>query len=227
MERLVAAAILFGGLLISSAYADELNYNLYSLQSSVSDDIANDLMVVNLVATHQSAKAEEASTAVNRDMSWALNNIDKGKVSTRTDGYTTSPEYKNSKITRWTVTQSLRLESEDFEFLTDLVTELQGRLQVRSMTFGVKPETRAAFENDLISKVLESYRQRAQIIADSMQASGYDMVGTHINTQNTYSPVYSRAQSSRFESFASSDIAVESGESKVTVTVSGEIQLQF
>lgn len=227
MKSLVFFVFAFFGFSAVCAQAEELNYNLYSLQASVSGDIANDLMIVNLVATHQSARAEEASAAVNRDMTWALGHIDIDRVSTRTDGYNTSPQYRNDKITHWTVTQNLRLESEDFEFLTDLVTELQSRLQVRSMSFAVKPETREAMENALIAEVLDAYRQRAQIVADSMQADAYEMVNTHINTQSSYSPVYSRAQASRLSSYADESVAVEAGESKLTVSVSGEIQLVF
>ena len=215
-------------LLANTADAEELNYNLYSLQAEVSRDVANDLMIVSLVTTHQAATASEAANQVNADMEWALDIAEaESEIITRTEQYNTYPQYRSEKIVGWTVSQSLRLETDDFETLTDLIGELQERLNVQSMQFAVKRETRAEVENQLIEEVLEAYRRRADIVAKSMGADSYDMVDTNINTQNGYVTVSARHRTDSFNSLQEAPVSVEAGESNISVTVNGQIQLVF
>ena len=138
--------LLFLGLTLPAiGHSEVLNYNLYSLQAAVSRSVENDLMVVSLVATHQAATAAEAGNLVNTDMEWVLAEVEREQaVTARTERYTTSPQYRNQTIVGWTVSQSLHLETDDFEQLTDLVGVLQERVNVQSMQFSVKPETRKA-----------------------------------------------------------------------------------
>ena len=220
--------LLFLGLTLPAiSHSEVLNYNLYSLQAAVSRSVENDLMVVSLVATHQAATAAEAGNLVNTDMEWVLAEVEREQaVTARTERYTTSPQYRNQTIVGWTVSQSLHLETDDFEQLTDLVGVLQERVNVQSMQFSVKPETRKTVENQLIEEALAAYRERADIVAKSMKASSYDMVNTSLNTQGAYTPIYARAQSSKLVSSVAAP-AVEAGESNVSVTVGGQIQLAF
>jgi len=213
--------------------AEELNYNLYQLHASANEDIANDLMVVTLKSLHQADSAQQASEQVNKDMQWALSELSKdARVSAKTEGYRTYPQYRNEKIRAWTVAQNLRLESDDFEWLTDKIAKLQERLNVQSMSFGVKPETRTILENKLMTEVLAAYRQRADIVVNAMQAKGYKIVNTSINTQGSYSPQFAqRSQGKSLQISALSEShtqpAVESGETKITVNVNGQVQLEF
>ena len=228
MKNALKATILVSLALSFASMAEELNYNLYSLQAAVSKDVENDLMIVSLVTTHQAATASEAANQVNADMEWALEEVeDESEIIARTEQYNTYPQYRSEKIVSWTVSQSLRLETDDFEQLTDLIGELQERLNVQQMQFAVKPETRASVENQLIEEALEAYRQRADIVAKSMGADSYDIVNTNLNTQGAYTPVYSRAQTSKLEVFSADAPSVEAGESNISVTVNGQIQLVF
>lgn len=208
--------------------AEDLNYNLYHLQASASREIANDLMVATLITNHQAATAESASNEVNQDMEWALEQLEgESEIVASTERYNSWPQYRSEKIVGWNVSQTLRIESVDFEVLTDLIGELQTRMQVQSMSFTVKTETREAAENELIAEALDAYRARAMIVSKSMNAESYDVVTSNINTQNYNSPYYARAESASMSSVARAAPAVESGESKVTVTVNGQIQLVF
>lgn len=228
MSKLLALVIAVLAFQPTIGVAEDLNYNLYHLQASASREIENDLMVVTMMTTHQAETAQRASDEVNDYMDWALSQLeDKSEIDARTEQYNTWPQYRSEKIVGWNVSQTLRMESSDFEALTDLVGEFQTRLQVQSMSFAVKTETREAAENELISEALEAYRARADIVSESMQAESYDLVTSNINTQNYNSPVYSRARTESFSSDARAAPAVEAGESKVTVTVSGQIQLVF
>ena len=211
--------------------AEELNYNLYQIQASASGDIDNDLMVVTLKALHQADNAQKASAQVNEDMQWALKLLGKDKaVTMKTEGYSTQPQYRSNKIRGWAVSQQLRLESSDFDVLSKRVGELQERLNVLSMRFTVKPKTRSAFEDSLMIEALAAYRQRAETVARAMEAKGYDVVSTNINTQGSYSPHLRQQSRSAISSFSEESVsapAVESGETTVTVNVNGQVQLKL
>ncbi|NNE37891.1 MAG: SIMPL domain-containing protein [Gammaproteobacteria bacterium] len=227
-KKLIPLLVIFL-LPIHPVWADEdVLFNQIHINAQVERDVENDQLEVSMVVEKQGNRPEDIAYEVNETMQWALEQAEgKSEIEINTRSYQTFPIYKNRLIVGWRATQELLLKSTDITELTDLVGELQERLQVRNMQFSPTRETRVRIENELISEAMEAFRQRADIIKQHMDEDEYRIVNLHVNTGNSGPVMYRDAMVSRA---ATMDMAmemapaVEAGTSKVIVTVSGSIQ---
>jgi predicted secreted protein len=215
------------------SYANEpdgdLNYNLYHLSASAEDEIDNDIMKVTLLASQQSLKSSDANKVVNQQMSAALGILKKTKdIQYQTGNYQTQPVYQNRQITGWNASQKIELKSTDVDQLSDVLGKLQKELKISSMSFDVSKPVRQKAENSLSVEALNQFKQRAELIQKTMGADQYQVVAIDINT-GTQRPPMQRTMMRADMSMSSASPAplVESGNSTVTVNVTGQIQLIF
>lgn len=215
----------------SAVSAEELNYNLINIDASAKTELANDLMVVTLSSFHQDDKSERAASQVNRDMAWAIDLLKRNsKVKYKTSGYNTYPNYsRNNRITSWTASQRVVIESADFDAVGDLLTKLQERLKMESMRFTTKDETRDSVQDELTVNALDAFKHKAKLVQKAMDAKSYRIVKVSIDQQGHHNPpvAYARAE---MKSLAMSDVApvaMEAGESTLSTHVRGSIQLVY
>lgn len=205
--------------------ADEaLRYNQVHLQAQQSRSVSNDTMHVTLSTFANMRDAAELAERINRDMEWALakaSAVTGVKVST--GSYQTWPVYRDNVMKGWRGQQSLMLEGTDTKGLSRLAGELQEKLQIKSMNFSVSDEKRTGVENGLITMALDAFKQRARIVGDNLQATGYRVVDININTMAQRPPIVYQARAAALEAVA--PVAAEAGESDIRVTVNGTIEL--
>lgn len=205
-------------------------YDQYTLQASAEGEVDNDLMLVRLQVEHEDRDASRLAEKVNADMQWALEQLaGSPSISVKTENYTTYPKYEQNRIAGWHSAQTLSLSGQDFDAIKAAVQILQGRLQVQGMAFQPTGETRKKAEDGLINQALDNLKHRAAIVQKNMGASGYRIMQININTGGRQAgrarmnnEMMSMARSASIEAAP----AVESGESKISVSVSGQIQLQ-
>ena len=78
--------------------------------------------------------------------------------------------------------QELVVEGSDVAALSALLGELQERLQLVRLDFGVSPERRASVEGELVEEALESFRTRAERIRRKLGALRYELVHVQLHT---------------------------------------------
>ena len=91
----------------------------------------------------------------------------------------------------------------------------------------VKPVTRETASNALIKKALFAFKDRAQLVQETMSAKSYKIVDIDVQTGGTVGRMYDD-QAPRMEmmrSSVASEPAIEAGSSRVSVQVRGRIQL--
>jgi predicted secreted protein len=211
------------------AFADDEDrkYNQIRFQAQISESIANDRMQVILTVHGEDDEPSNLAGKINRDMEWALEKIRTEKtVKANSGGYQTFPVYRKEVVIGWRGRQDLTLESGDVSALSRLVGQLQERLQVRSMSFSVSDEARSAVENRLIGEALDAFKQRARIVQKNFQSKGYRLVDLNINTSSPIPPPVPRGMVRMAAAQEQAPVSVEAGESKVTVSVSGVIELR-
>lgn len=215
-------------LLSSAVFAEELNYNLVSLSAQAEREVPNDLMRVVLAVEHQDDKPSEVANKVNGDMRWALTLLKRyPKIKAQTEQYNTYPVYDKHKIKAWRASQQLALESEDFAVLSNVLRDLQARLQVKQMQFVPTKATRKKVEDELVAAALTAFNERADLVKDTMKAKSYKVLDLNINTQAGHEPIPYRqprvkmAMSMEAEPAA----AVQSGTTTMNVQVHGRVQL--
>ncbi len=203
--------------------------NRVSFAVERSREVANDQLTAVIGVTHEDADPAKLADRINRDMSWALE-IARGRkgVEVKSGGYHTVPiqDPDKRRLRHWRGSQDIILESGDPRAVTDLLGELQARLQLRSIAFGVSPERRRSVEDELIDEALTAFRERAGRVSRNLGASGYGIVQIRVDTGPPMRPVPMRALG-RAEAMSMAAPALEAGSSRVQVGANGTIELEF
>lgn len=201
--------------------------NRVSLSASAESEVENDLLVANLYSEHQSQHQKEVSEHVNKAVTWALEKSKKiDGIKVQTTQYNTSPLYNKRVITGWRARQGIRLESTDSASLGDLIGELQEKLLVGSINYGVSKETRDAAEEALTAQALAQFTKRAKMIAEQLGRDSYQIVQIHVNTQGGHPVPVSYATRGLASAEAKvSAPSIDAGVQNVTVSVNGTIEV--
>jgi predicted secreted protein len=148
-------------------------------------------------------------------------------VKVRSGNTSTYPVYsKNGRtIENWRMRSELLLESKDQAALSELLGKLQTQLAVGQLTLETREDTARAAENPAIGDAIAAFNARAKIVAASL---GGNWRVLHMNVNNTSGmppprPLM-RSKVAMAEA-AMADMPVEAGESRVSVNISGQIEI--
>lgn len=220
---------------VSPAFTQDTHqpvYNVFSLHSEASAEVDNDLMIATLMVEAEDRDPAVLASKVNSSMSWAVNVLRPfGALKTKTRDYQTYPRYdtgKNRKLIGWRASQSIQIETDDFEAAGKAIQKLQERLQVKGIQLAAKPETRAAAADELINEALTTFKKRATLIQRNMGASGYKVLDVNVQSDQPSGPMYDVAPM-QYESMRSAAMvaepSIEAGTSRVSVQIFGRVQL--
>jgi predicted secreted protein len=198
-----------------------------TLAASATASVPNDRMLAWVRAEADNADAAAAAGVVNARMgkALALAKATKG-VEASTSGYSSHQITEKNQPPRWRVAQTLKLESGDFTALSALITQLQadGGMVVDGTQFSVSDASRRKAEDSLTQQAIKSWQARATEAARGFGFDGWRVGSVAIQTGESFRPQpVMRAMA--FEAKAA-PVAVEAGNSDVTVTVSGEAILE-
>lgn len=214
---------------IANAAENDPLFDQYSLHAQVEGEVSNDLLTVELSVQGQDKDSASLANRINADMQWALDLLKRyPTVKSRTRDYRTWPRYerKDNRIIGWHASQTLALESEDFDAARKAIQKLQEKLQITNMVMTPRLATRISVENTLINQALNRFKERADIVQLNMGAADYRIIDVSINTDQhraAYSPgIQARGMSAEVATAP----AIEGGSSRVVVRVDGRIQLQ-
>jgi predicted secreted protein len=198
-----------------------------TLSASATASVPNDRMLAWMRAESDHADAAAAASVVNTRMGNALARAKATKgVDASTSGYSSFQITDKNQPTRWRVAQTLKLESSDFAALSGLITQLQGEggLVVDGTQFSVSDASRRKAEESLTQQAIKSWQTRATEAARGFGFDGWRVGKVAIQTGESFRPQpVMRAMA--FEAKAA-PVAMEGGNSDVTVTVSGEALLE-
>jgi len=207
----------------------EPQYDVYQLSAEAEIDVANDFMSVNLVATSTGSDPAELANKINAIMGWAVAQLGPyTAIDSQTLDYQTHPQYERngSRIKGWVASQSLQLETDDFEQAGKAIQLLQERMQVQGMRLKAKADTRERAEERLINTALEAFKRRALLVQTNMGAGGYRVMNLSINTSGPQSNYHENMRGTTSKLSVSSAPVIESGTSTVRVHIDGHIQLE-
>ncbi|MGD2112750.1 MAG: SIMPL domain-containing protein [Gammaproteobacteria bacterium] len=206
---------------------DEVRYNQIHLQAAQTESVSNDTMHVTLSSYAEMRAPADVAARINADMEWALALAGTFEgLAVSTGGYQTYPVYRDNVLKGWRGQQNLELEGRDTRRIGELTGRLQEKLQVKGIRFTVSDTKRHDVENRLIGRALDAFKTRAGLVADNLQARSYRVVELDIDTAAQRPPVPYPARMSA-AAMEAAPVAVEAGESDVTVTVRGTIELQL
>lgn len=222
-EAILAAALLLP--LLAAAHEGEPPRDVVSFEAQASREVDNDQLVAVLAVELHGPDPAALAQSVNRRMAEALKvAASVPAVKARSGNYQTFPRYdRNQRIEGWQVSQELRLESADFAAAARLIGNLQQTLVVRSMAVRLSPEAQRAAEDALLGEAIAAFRARAELVRAAMKAGGYRVRTLSLATPGAAPP---RPFEARAMSAAPASVAIEGGQSRVTVTAAGSIELR-
>jgi len=199
-----------------------------TLSAAATASIPNDRMHASLRAEADNADPAAAAAVVNARMAKALARARAiAGVEASTSGYSSFQITDKAQVTRWRVAQTLKLECGDFTSLSALITQLQadGGLVIDSTQFSVSDASRRKAEDSLTQQAIKSWQTRAADAARGFGFDGWRVGNVAIQAGESFRPQpVMRAMA--FDAKAAPPVAVEAGNSDITVTVSGDAVLE-
>jgi len=221
LKSLIAAGSLFaaGSALAAGALVVELS-------SEASRPAINDLVQATVSAEASGSGPGELSRQINQSIAEAVKTAKAFPgIKVNSGGTSTFPVYaKNGKIESWRMRSDISLESNDTAGLSELLGKLQASLGVSNLTMMPSPETRRNAENEAIQDAITLFKARARLIAETL-GKNYTIKQLSVSTGGR-SPLPMLRGAARTMSAEAAPMPMESGESLVSVSVSGKIEIE-
>jgi predicted secreted protein len=184
----------------------------------------NDMARATVYAEASGANPGELAKRVNSTIEAALKTAKTfPNIKTQSSGVRTYPSYgKDGRISGWRMRSELDLETLDMAALSELLGRLQETLAVGQLSLLPSPETQKKCEEAAMLEALAAFQAKAKLIADALKKT-YCIRQMNINGSRP--PVMPMMRASRMAAMEAAPAPIEAGESKVSVTISGQIEL--
>jgi len=199
---------------------------IIELAAEASRPAANDMVRASIYSESTGSNPAEVARRVNQEIAEALKVIrDKPAVSVKSGQQSSYPVYgKEQKIESWRMRSELILESKELATVSELIGKLQQmRLALGSVSQMPSPGTRRQVEDETTRDAIRAFQSRAAVVADQL---GKTWKIKQLNIQqggNTPMPIMRASRGAMSADAAPAPL--EAGESQVTTTISGQIEL--
>ena len=145
-------------------------------------------------------------------------------VKTRSSGLHTWPVYSKEgrKLEGWRMRSEIRLESRDLDALSELLGKLQATLAIDQLTMQPAPETYQSSADLAATDAIGAFEARAKALAGTL-GKAYRIRHLSVVYGGAPGPIRPMMRASAFTEGAAPPM--EAGDSEVTVTVNGTIEL--
>ena len=223
IRRPLSAGAIAGALLVAAAPA--LAGPTIELTAEASRPAANDMVRATVYAEASGSNPAELARRVNQEIAEAIR-VAKARsaIAVKSGNQNTYPVYgKERKIEGWRMHSELVLESRDTAAVSETLGQLQ---QMRLLVAGVSqfpaPETRRQAEDEATRAALSAFRERAAVVAEAL-GKPYVIRSLSVH-QGGQSPM-PLMRASRAAAMDAAPPPLEAGESLLTTTVSGKVEL--
>lgn len=201
---------------------------LIDLAVEVARSAPNDLARATAYIEAQGANPAELAKRINAAITTALEKAKTyERVKTRSGNTHTSPHYnKDGRIGGWRIRSEILLESQAIMELSELLGTLQeSGLVIGQIMLLPSPETEKKAENEATLEAIAAFESKAAMVAGVLKKS-YRIRQMNIGKagQPAVLPIMRTSKMAAVEETAT---PIEAGESLVTVTVNGQIELPF
>lgn len=207
-----------------------LNYGLLHFSTTASKKVENDQInaTLNKEIQHQSSSqlANQIATTLNKAIEIAKQYPE---VKVSSGNQSTYPQYnKQNKITGWTGSASLHLQSTDIVATSKLIADLQSFMTLDNVNFSVSDNTRKKVEQELMLQASKDFQQQAKTLLPAWQAQDYQLVNLQFSKGYDYHDYDMPRMAMAVEASASAKVSQQNfqvGESTINITASGAVQL--
>lgn len=199
---------------------------LVELAAEASLPASNDMVRAVVYAEASGSNAGEAAQKVNRDIAEALRLArTQSDVSARSGNQHGWPLYGNGqKLEGWRVRSELLLESTELTSMSVLLGRLQQmRLAIGEVSLQPRPETRRQVEEAATREAIKAFQKRADVVAGQL-GKPWRLKQLSIS-QGGGIPMPMMRGSMESMKASAAVMPLEGGESRISVSVSGQVEL--
>lgn len=214
---------LLAALMTASALAAPTTIDL---STEVSHPAANDLARATVFAEAAGSTPAELAKRVNSLIAEGLKTAHGyASVKTQSGSTHTYPMYaKGGKIESWRMRSDLTLESGDTAALSELLGKLQTSLGVANLVMVPAPETRNKAENAAMLDAIAAFKARAKLLADAL-GKPYRIKQLAVSSNGRPAQGIPMLRSAGMFAAEAAPMPMEAGESQISASVSGQIEL--
>lgn len=210
------------------ATAEDAAVRTVEFSADASRAAPNDLAVAVLYVERSAADAAALAREVNQAIAAALDTARAHPgVKTQSAGTSTWPVYGKDgrgRIESWRMRADLRLESRDVGAMSALVGKLQSSMALAQIVMQPAPETRRKAADEATVDAIHAFEKRAQLIAGAL-GRRYRLYQISIAESGVQQPVFARMRAASAMAAEAAPAPLEGGESQVSVSVSGRVEL--
>jgi|MudIll2142460700_1097286.scaffolds.fasta_scaffold39080_4 predicted secreted protein len=198
---------------------------LIEITADASRQAPNDLARATAFVEATDGNPGELAQRVNNVLAAALKTAKaQPTVQTRSGSTYTQPNYaKNGRIDGWRMRAEILMETRDMTALSALLGKLQATLGVSQIALSPAPETRRKAEDDATIDALAAFQAKAKLVAGAL-GKPYRIRQMSIQSGGR-PPIVPIMRGAMMAEAAAAPAPIEAGESAVTVTISGQIEL--
>lgn len=205
--------------------ADQNVGTIVELSADAQRTAANDLFKATVFAEGTDTNSATLARQINQTVSNALELATKyPAVKAQTGNSQTSPVYGKTgqTIEGWRIRSEIQLESRNASALAELLGKLQTSMGVSQLLALPSPETEKKAEAEASVAAIDAFRDRAGLVAATL-GKKYKIRELNISNSGRGGPVYPMFRAAKAAEAA--PVPMQAGDSQVTVTVSGKIEL--
>ncbi|WP_298393052.1 SIMPL domain-containing protein [uncultured Azonexus sp.] len=220
--KAIKAVVFLGGLLALGVQAA----TTVDLAAEAARPTVNDQVRAVVYSEVQGSNPADLARRVNQEIAGGLQLIrGKAGVTVKSGNQSTYPVYgRDQKIESWRMRSELVIESRDLGAVSELLGELQQRrLAVAQVSQMPSPETRRQVEDEATRDAIKAFQSRAEVVAGAL-GKKWKIKQLSVSQQGGAMPmpVFRAAKAMMAEAMPA---PLEAGESLLTTTVSGQIEL--
>jgi predicted secreted protein len=201
-----------------------------ALTATASVEVTRDLMAVTLTATREGSDAHAVQAALKQALDGALaeaKSVAKpGQVDVRTGNFSMYPRYSTKNaLTGWQGTAELVIEGRDLQAIGQLAGRIQ-TMTIARVTQGLSREQREKAEGSVMSQAISRYRAQAAQVTQQFGYSSYVIREVTVGSNDQGgAPVPMLASARSMALTTDAPLPVEAGQTSVSVSVSGTVQM--
>src|SRR5579864_5825684 len=201
-----------------------------SLSAQASTEVPQDVVNITLFYEQQASDPGSLTSTLNERADAALQKArGVAGVTARTGAFSIFPSTdRDGRISAWRGRTEVQLESHDFAAASKLAGQMSSIMQVGNVLFSLSPEAQRAAEDRLTGQAIASFRQQAASSAQAFGYSGYTIREVNVG-HNSFMPrpmMMMSAHAMGADAKAAAPMPLEGGTSRVTVNVSGSVQMK-
>ena len=201
-----------------------------ALTATASIEVTRDLMAVTLSATREGIDASAVQSALKQALDAALAEARgvarAGQIDVRTGNFSMNPRYSNKgQMNGWQGTAELVIEGRDLPGIGQLAGRIQS-MTIARVAQGLSREQREKAEGGVTAQAISRYRAQAAEVTKQFGYASYAVREVSVNSNEqggNPEPMMMRAKV--FSAAADAPLPVEAGQTSVSVTVSGTVQM--